>query len=122
MEELKMLESWLMIFIILTFLMLIISIFLMEEQPVTAIPFIMLGMIFSILCAYGVWKVEWAVIQNDNTFVLESANYGEPYSYVFVLIFFIFLMVFVKSGFNTWQEALQTKGEIDYHRKDNRWR
>ena len=117
-----MLESWLMIFIIVTFLMLIISIFLMEDQPYIAIPFIMIGMIFSVLCAYGVWSVEWPVIQDDNTFVLESASYGEPYSYVFMLIFFIFMLIFIKAGFNTWQEALQTKGEIEYMKKQRRWR
>ena len=115
-----MLESWLMIFIIVTLLMLIITIFMVEEQPYMSIPFIIMGWIFSVLCAYGVWDVEWAVLQNDNTFVLESASYGEPYSYVFVLIFFIFVMLFVKAGFNTWKQALDTKAEMDYNMKMRR--
>jgi hypothetical protein len=109
-----------MIFIIVTLLMMIISIFLMEEQPYIAIPFIILGMIFSVLCAYGVWDVEFAVIQNDNTFVLESTSYGEPYSYVFVFLFLIFFMIFIKAGFNTWRLALQEKGEMEYNRKMRR--
>jgi magnesium-transporting ATPase (P-type) len=115
-----MLESWLIIFIIVTLIMLIITIFMIEEQPYMAIPFIMIGMIFSVLCAYGVWNVEWAVLQNDNTFVIESTSYGEPYSYVFVLIFLIFMMLFIKAGFNTWQQALQEKAEMEYNRKMRR--
>ena len=115
-----MLESWLMIFIIVTILMLVITIFMVEEQPYMSIPFVIIGMIFSVLCAYGVWKVEWAVLQSDNTFVLESASYGEPYSYVFVLIFFIFMMLFVKAGFNTWKQALEKKAEMDYNLKMQR--
>ena len=115
-----MLETWLMLFIIITFLTLIISIFLMEEQPYIAIPFIVIGWIFSVLCAYCVWSVEFAVLQKDNTFVIESVSYGEPYSYVFVLIFFIFMMVFIKAGFNTWKQALKQKGEMEYNRKMNR--
>ena len=115
-----MLESWLIIFIIVTLIMLIITIFMIEEQPYMAIPFIIIGMIFSVLCTYGVWKVEWAVLQSDNTFVIESVSYGEPYSYVFVLIFFIFMMLFIKAGFNTWKQALETKAEMDYHLKMKR--
>lgn len=115
-----MLESWLIIFIIVTMIMLIISIFMMEEQPYLAIPFVMIGMIFSVLCAYGVWNVEWVVLQSDNTFVIESTSYGEPYSYVFIFLFFIFVMIFLKAGFNTWQQALQTKAEMDYNLKMKR--
>ena len=117
-----MLESWLIIFIIVTLLMLIISIFLMEEQPIITIPFVMIGMIFSVLCTYGVWNVEWVAMHNDNTFVLESTSYGEPYSYVFMLLFFIFMLIFVKAGFNTWQQALQNQSEMEFRRKQQRWR
>ena len=107
-----MLESWLLIFIIVTLLMLIISIILMEEQPYVAIPFIVIGWIFSVLCAYGVWSVEFAVLQNDNTFVIESTSYGEPYSYVFVFVFLLFVMIFIRAGFNTWKMAMEQKGEM----------
>ena len=117
-----MLESWLIIFIIVTLLMLIISILLMEEQPVITIPFVIIGMIFSVLCTYGVWNVEWAVLQNDNTFVLESTSYGEPYSFVFMLIFFIFMLIFIKAGFNTWQQELDGRAEMEFRKKQQRWR
>lgn len=112
-----MLESWLIIFIIVTLLMLVISVFMMEEQPMIAIPFIMIGMIFSVLCTYGVWNVEWAVLQSDNTFVIESVSYGEPYSYVFMLLFFIFMLVFIKAGFNTWQQAIEHQSEMEFRKK-----
>ena len=115
-----MLESWLLIFIIITLLMLMITIFMVEDQPYMVIPFIMIGMIFSVLCTYGVWNVEWAVLQNDNTFVMESTSYGEPYSYVFMLIFFIFMMLFIKAGFNTWRQELDKKSEMAIQRKMRR--
>ena len=86
-----MLESWLIIFIVITLFMLIISLFLLEDEPVLCIPFIMIGMIFSILCTYGMWNVEWATTASNGTLVIQSTNaYGEPYSYVFYWIFIIY--------------------------------
>ena len=88
--------------------MLIISLFMLEDEPVLCIPFIMVGMIFSVLCTYGMWNVEWATTGVDGTLVIQSTNtYGEPYSYVFYWIFIVFLVVFVKAAFNTWREAIK---------------
>ena len=109
-----MLVEWLSLFIIITFIALILSAYLMEEKPYFSIPFIFIGLIFSVLCAYGVWDVEWAVLRSDNTFVIESVNYGEPYTYVFVFVFFIFFLFFIRAGWNAWQEALATKNEFTY--------
>jgi len=95
------------------FVMLIISLFLLEDEPVLCIPFIMIGMIFSILCTYGMWNVEWATTASNGTLVIQSTNaYGEPYSYVFYWIFIIFLALFVKAGFNTWREAIKNKEQM----------
>ena len=115
MEAIKtMIITWLTLFIIITLFSLIVSAYLMEENPVMSIPFIMIGIIFSILCTYGFWEVEWAVLYSDNTFVLESANYGEPYSYVFMFIFFVFFIFFIRAGWNMLRAAAQTKGEFTY--------
>ena len=108
-----MLESWLIIFIILTIIMLILSLFLLEDEPILCIPFIMIGMIFSILCTYGMWSVEWATTSTDGTLVIQSTNnYGEPYSYVFFWVFLIFLMIFVKAAFNTWRDAIRGQEQM----------
>ena len=114
-----MLVEWLTLFIVVTLVAVLISAYMMENYPYFSIPFIMLGMIFSVLCTYGVWNVEWAVLYNDNSFVLESANYGEPYSYVFMLIFFIFFLFFIRAGWNAWKDALNTKGEFTYSTNKN---
>lgn len=114
-----MLVEWLTLFIVVTLIALLISAYLMENYPYFSIPFIMLGMIFSVLCTYGFWNVEWAVLQSDNTFVMESVNYGEPYSYVFMLVFFIFFLFFIRAGWNAWKDALATKGEFTYSTNKN---
>jgi len=117
-----MLQNWLTLFIIITLLAFLISAYLMEEKPFLSIPFIFIGLIFSVLCSYGVWNVEWAVLQSDNTFLFESANYGQPYSYVFMFIFFVFFLFFIRAGWNTWKDALETKKEFNYHDKTNYFR
>lgn len=109
-----MLEGWLTLFIVVTLIALLLSAYLMEVNPILSIPFIFVGLIFSVLCTYGFWNVEWAVLQSDNTFTFQSANYGEPYSYVFMFIFFVFFLFFVRAGWNFMQENLKTKGEISY--------
>jgi hypothetical protein len=95
----------------------------MEDNPMLAIPFIMVGMIFSILCTYGMWNVEYfyigynASIGNTSSYFVSTDVYGDPYSYIFVLMFFVFTVLFVKTGFNMWRDALETKAEMDYNMK-----
>ena len=114
-----MLASWLTFFIAVTLISLFISAFLTETRPFLSIPFIFIGMIFSVICAYGFWDVEWAVIYSDDTFAMESVNYGEPYSYIFVFLFFVFFLFFIRAGWFSWKESLQTKNEINYSDKRN---
>lgn len=115
-----MLYDLLLLFIVVTILCFIISIFLMEDRPVLAIPFIFLGMIFSILCTYGLWDVEFfyvgynASVGNTTSCIYSTDMYGDPYSFIFIFVFFIFLILFFKTGFNWWREALKTQGEMDY--------
>lgn len=123
-----MLMDMLILFIILSIIFFILSVYLMEENPKLSIPFIMLGMIFTILVAYGLWNVEVLYVGYDaatgiaNTSLYSTASYGNPYSYVFVLVFFIYLILFFNAGFNMWKQALETQSEIDYKNKPRRWR
>lgn len=111
-----MILSMLYLFIGLIALFFILSVYLMEMKPSVSIPFIMMGMIFCILVVYGLWNVEIPVMRSDDVFLLETVSYGDPYSYVFVLWFFIYLVMFLRAGFNMWHEALQTKGEMRFKR------
>jgi len=118
----------LILFIVLSVLFFILSIYLMENNPQLCIPFIMLGMIFTIIVTYGMWNVEVLYINYNassgltNTSIYNTASYGDPYSYIFMLFFFIYAVVFVRTGFNMWNDALQTKGEIDYKMNSRRRR
>lgn len=118
----------LILFIIITIILFFVSVFLMEDNPLISIPFIMLGMIFSVLCTYGFWDVEYlytgynSTIGNTTIYTYSTMDYGDPYSYIFVLLFFIFVVLFIRAGMNLWKEALQTQGEMDYNKRDNRWR
>lgn len=118
----------LILFIVLSIIFFILSIYLLEDNPSLCIPFIMLGMIFTILCTYGMWDVEILYVNYNassgltNTSMFSTTDYGDPYSYVFVLFFFIYVVLFVKAGFNMWKQALETQAEMDYRTKDKRWR
>lgn len=121
-----MFMDFLIIFIILTIIFFILSMYTMEETPQMSIPFIMLGMIFTILCAYGLWNVEViytnynATVGTTNTSIYSTGVYGDPYSYIFVLFFFIYLVLFFKAGFNMWNIALKQQGEMEYNKKHRR--
>lgn len=120
-----MLFDILMLFIILTIIFLFISFFTMEDYPMISLPFCMIGMIFSVLCTYGMWNVETLYIGYNATFgntsaELYSANYSEPYSYIFMFLFFVYILIFFRIGWNLWQEALETEGQINYKKRYKR--
>lgn len=113
-----MLFDMLVLFILIVVISLILSIFLVEDRPLLAIPLLMLGMIFSILCTYGMYDVElYTNSFNSSTGVTELEvtsfmDWGDPYAYVFMLLFFVFMILFIRAGFNMWQIALETQGEM----------
>jgi len=112
----------LILFIILTVVFFILSMYLMENNPKLSIPFIMLGMIFTILVTYGLWNVEIFYVSTNatgvsNGTVYATEVYGDPYSYIFMLLFFVFVVLFFRAGFNMWREALETQSSIDYRGK-----
>lgn len=122
-----MFMDMIMLFVILTILFFILSIYLMESNPMISIPFIMLGMIFTIIVTYSLWDVEVLYVGFNASSGLSdtsvyTTSYGEPYSYIFMLFFFIYCVLFLRAGFNMWNDALKTQGKMDYSLKDNRWR
>lgn len=116
----------LIIFILLSVIFFILSMYTIEDKPLLSIPFIMLGMIFTILCTYGLWDVEIIYTNYNastgftNASIYATDVYGDPYSYIFVLFFFIFLALFFLAGFNSWRDAVRTQGEMDYKNKHRR--
>ena len=123
-----MLFDMLIIFVLVAIICFFVTLFIIEERPVLSIPFIMIGMIFSILCTYGFWDVEFfytgynASVGNTTSYIYSTVEYGDPYSYVFVVLFYIYILLFVRAGWNMWEEALQTKGEMNYSLKNKRRR
>jgi len=98
----------------------------MEDYPMLSIPFVMIGMIFSVLCTYGMWNIETVYIGynasygNTSAEIYSNANYGNPYSYIFMFIFFVCVIVFFRIGWNLWKKALETQGEMEYKRPSRR--
>jgi hypothetical protein len=115
-----MLFDLLVLFILITIIILILSVFLVEDRPLLSIPFVMMGMIFSILCTYGLYDVEIYSNVFNTTSGLSSVEvthfmeWGDPYAYVFMLLFFVFMVLFIRAGFNMWHLALETQGEMNY--------
>ena len=116
----------LVLFIVLTILFLLLSIFTMEDYPLYAMPLVMCGMIFSVLCTYGLWNIETistgynATWGNTSTVIYSNTTYGDPYGYIFMFIFFLFIMIFFRIGWNLWEEALKTKGQMEYNKRYRR--
>lgn len=121
--EIKMFMEMLLLFVVIVIIMLILSVYTMDESPSLSIPLIMVGIIFTVLCAYGVWNVEYIYVgTNVTTGLMESQiystdSYGNPYSYIFMTLCFIFVMFFFRAGFNLWKESLQTKGQMDLKKR-----
>lgn len=121
-----MVIEFLLIFVVLAIMFFILSVLLMDDYPEITIPLIMVGIIFTILCTYGMWDVEYAYIGFNNTignttFYRESVSYGDPYSYIFIGLFFMYILLFFRTGHNLWKNALETKGQMDYRFSSNRF-
>ena len=118
-----MLIDMLLVFIVISVILFILTLFIMEDNPMLAIPLIMVNMIFIVIITYGLWNVEYSYVgTNATTGLMEymtysTTSYGDPYSYIFVLFFFIHVMLFFKTGFDMWKDALKTKGEMNYYRR-----
>lgn len=92
-----------------------IIILLLDDQWKIALPLIMVNMMFIPLIVYGFWNVEWFYLNIWNeTAELYSTDQYSVYSYVFIGFWFIHLLLLFKMGYHAWQDAMETKGEIDY--------
>lgn len=119
-----MLMDMLILFAVITIILFILSVFTVDENPALAIPFIIMGMIFCILCAYGSVNIETLYIGYNATYGNSTAQlhstlkHGEPYGYMFMTFFFIYTLLFFKAAVNVLKESAKTKGEIRYSLKD----
>ena len=111
----------LMIFIIITIILFILSVFIMDDNPILAIPIIFAGMVFTILCSYGFFNVDTVYMgQNTTTgniepMIYQNPEYGEMYPWIFFFVFILFVILFIRVCFNIWVEAHQTPGEMNYN-------
>ena len=118
-----MMLDLLIIFIVIDILLLILSIFTMDENAIMAVIFIFAGMVMTAMCIYGLVNVDMFYVgQNATTgdlapFIYTDTSYGVVYPYIFFFIFIIYLVMFFRVGFNLWKEATETKGELDYRRR-----
>lgn len=113
--------------IVITLLLFIIIIILDKLWKIT-VPLIMVNMIFIVILAYAFWNVEWLYTNAAGNPVMYSTEEYSMYSFVYVGFFFIHVILFIKAGWESWQEALQTKGQMSYriqakeNRRRNQWR
>jgi len=121
-----MLMDMIILFIILTIIFLILSLYTIQDKPYYSIVFIFLGMIFSVLTTYSMFDVEYfyigynATYGNTTTEIYNTTMYGEPYGYIFFFVFFVFCVLFFVAGFFAWQQALKQPGEMDMKTKHRR--
>ena len=113
----------LIIFILIAVILFILTVFIMDDSPMLAIPFIFAGMIFSVICTYGFFNVETFYIgQNVTTgnlapYMYTDDSYALVYPWVFFFMFLLYVILFVRVGFNVWKESLETKGEMKYKKR-----
>ena len=111
-----MLSDFLFIFIVITFICFFLTLLLfIMDYTVFSFPVIMMGMITSILCTYGLWDVEYRELGYNSTSGLSesittSVDYGDPYGYLFFIIFFIFAAFFIYAIFQSWSNMLANEG------------
>lgn len=93
-----------------------------------AIPLITVNWLVIILATFGFYSVEWLYTSRywagNGTYQVSIYNTSEYYyfAYVFYVFFFIHVILFFYAGWMAWKESLLTEGEIDYHKRDRRWR
>jgi len=108
-----MLMDWLLLFIIISIVLFILGVYTMEDEPMLAIPIIMINIIFTVLITYGFLVVEWLYVDATGTpQIYTTSAYAEPYSYVFFMFTFVNIMLFIKAGGNLWRNLVITKGEF----------
>jgi len=111
-----MLLDLLAIFIMITIQLFIISAVMVEENPSIAIIFIVAGMFFTVYCVFGFASVD--IVLGDGT-VHTDTTYLEAYGWGFFFFFILYVMLFVRAGFNYTQQKIE---EAERRPKNNRYR
>jgi Ca2+/Na+ antiporter len=103
-----MLIDLLAIFILITVLLFIISAIMVEENPTMSIIFIIAGMFFTVYCVFGFASID--VVLGDGT-VYSNTTYLEAYGWGFFFMFILYVMLFVKAGFNYLNDRVEQREE-----------
>lgn len=108
------------LFIVVTIILFILSVYTMEDYPILAIPLIMVGIIFAVLVTYGFWDIDYFYVAYNSTqgnstpYIYSTYEYYEPFGYVFFALVFVYCMLFVRAGFNFLKQSKEQPGEMDY--------
>ena len=114
-----MLIDLIILFIIIVIICFILTVFLMLDYPIIALPFITVGMLLSVVLTYGMWRIDFfytsynATHGNCSAEIYSTFNYGEPYSYIFFLLFWVFVALFVFCGFQYWRQIINKEGQVN---------
>ena len=130
--------SMLLIFIIISMILffLIIDTLFYQDSPTAtpkpgqhignwrpAIPLIVVNWLFIILSTYGFYSIEWFYNKHywsgNGTYEVAIYSTSSYYylSYVFYLFFLIHIVLFFKAGWDAWQDAIATEGEINFKQR-----
>ena len=133
-----MMLEMLLIFIIISIILflLIIDALFFQDSPTAkprpgehignwrpAVALISVNLLFIVLSAYGFYKIEWTYTTNywsgNGTFAYGIYSTDSYYylSIIFYAFFLIHCILFVKAGYDAWQDGLSTQGEIDYKKR-----
>lgn len=136
-----MMLEMLIIFIIITFILflLIIDCLFYQDSPTApiknnvhignwrpALVLISVNLIFIVLVAFGLHKVEWFYMGNywSGNGTYQGAIYASESYYFYAIIFYVFFLIhcilFVKAGVDAWKDALATEGEMEFNKKGRR--
>lgn len=97
------------------FICLILTGFLMWDYPMLAVLFDTVGMLSTVFLTYGMWRIDFFYTSYNNTWGNTSAeiystfDYGNPYSYIFFFLFWVFVALFVFCGFRKWKMVLEER-------------
>jgi len=138
-----MMHEMLIIFIIISFILfiLIIETLFYQDSPTAqpkqgqhignwrpAVALISVNLLFIVLCTFGFYEIDWMhtskYFSGNGTYMVDIYSTDQYYylAYIFYAFFLIHCILFIKAGWDAWQDALSTKGEMNYSLKDRRWK
>ena len=119
-----------MLFIVLTFLLLIITVLLLFIEPTVekttaAMIFIMIGIILCIFCYYSFYNINLVGVDSTGTVVSNDFTSMDSWSYLFMGIGYINIMLIVYCGYlfikKPWDKAIEEEREYLEGRRIRDW-